>query len=46
MGRGSAHRVLIFIILASLCALIPRAAYPAAYEASTLHNAVSRSETV
>jgi hypothetical protein len=29
-----------------LCALGPPRAYPAAYEASTLHNSVSRSETV
>ncbi len=35
-----------FFTLLTAGILAPRAAYPVAYEASTLHNAVSRSETV
>ncbi len=34
------------LVLLAFGVLAPRAAYPVAYEASTLHNAVSRSETV
>ena len=34
------------LLLSAFCVLAPRSGYPVAYEASTLHNAVSRSETV
>lgn len=45
--RYSVNRVIILIAYIAAIACIPfSAAYPVAYEASTLHNSVSRSETV
>ena len=46
MRSISGHSTVALLLLAAFWALAPRPGYPAAYEASTLHNAVSRSETV
>ncbi|HSV96589.1 MAG TPA: hypothetical protein VLM75_06605 [Spirochaetota bacterium] len=40
------HLPVVLLALCAAGAFAPRAVYPVAYEASTLHNAVSRSETV